>query len=66
MYEDSRSAVGQHQANMYEASTRASFHENPPEDRVTPTKRLSNSINKRSSIVSGQCPFSGAQAGAEI
>jgi hypothetical protein len=30
------------------------------EDRLSPSKRLSNVINRQTSVGGGQCPFSGA------
>jgi hypothetical protein len=38
---------------------------NQSEDRISPVKRMSNSINRRPSIVGGQCPFSAQREGAD-
>ncbi len=61
--EDTHSAVGQHQASMYEK--KPFMDGNQSEDRISPVKRMSNSINRRPSIVGGQCPFSAQREGAD-
>lgn len=64
MHEDSHSAVGQHRATMYDKKE-AGGDENAANDRTTPSKRQSNSINRRPSVVSGRCPFSGQMMGGD-
>jgi hypothetical protein len=63
--EDRYSSVGQHQASMYETINRPVTDENQSDDRLTPSKRQSNVINRRPSIVGGQCPFSALRNGTE-
>jgi len=58
MQEDRHSAVGQHQASMYDISNKQGMDGSQSDDRVTPSKRLSNTINRRSPSYAGQCPFS--------
>lgn len=65
IHEDSHSAVGQHQANMYDTSNKRGSNINQNEGQLTPTKVPSNVINRRPSIVGGQCPFSGARNGTD-
>jgi len=52
-----------HQATKFENTAQPNFnHSSPPDAHVTSTKRqsvLNNTINRRQSIVVGQCPFSG-------
>jgi hypothetical protein len=63
--EDRHSAVGQHQASIYDTSNRQGMDGNQSEDRLTPSKRLSNVLNRRPSIVGGQCPFSAQRNGID-
>jgi len=58
MRDGANSSVSQHQATMYDPSSRSGFDGNQPDGRVTPSKRLSNTINRRSPSYAGQCPFS--------
>ena len=64
MHEESHSVVSQHRANMYDRKD-AGGDENAANGRVTPSKRQSNSINRRPSVVSGRCPFSGQMMGGD-
>ena len=57
--EENHSAVGQHQASMYDK--RAGGDPNLAES----PRRVSNSINRRPSMVGGQCPFSAQRQGRE-
>lgn len=58
MHEDSYSAASQHRANLYDKKE-SGGDENGANGRVTPSKRQTNSINRRPSVTSGRCPFSG-------
>ncbi len=65
MQEDYYSSLAQHQASMYDTSNRPVMDENQTDDRVTPSKRLSNVINRQPSLGGGQCPFSVQRNGTE-
>lgn len=56
MHERERSDLSFHQPMLYEPTTQATL-----DDPASPIRRpsLANIINKRPSIVIGQCPFSG-------
>jgi hypothetical protein len=64
MNEDAHSAVGYHQATMYDAGIQPKTNNASPDDRVTPTRKLSNVLNKSGSTAS-QCPFSAHTNGKE-
>ena len=42
---------------MYDTGNKANFEDG--EERLTPTKKLNNVINRQTSVAAGQCPFSG-------
>jgi len=50
---------------MYDTSNRQGMDGSQSEDRLTPSKRLSNVLNRRPSIVGGQCPFSAQRNGID-
>jgi len=53
---EGRSAVGSHQAQLYD--TLSVHNDNQDGDNSEGLKKPSNTINRRPSIVGGQCPFS--------
>ena len=63
MHDENQSAVGQHRASMYDK--KEGGDESASNGRLTPSKRQSNTINRRPSVVSGRCPFSGQAMGGD-
>ncbi|CAF4956250.1 unnamed protein product, partial [Rotaria socialis] len=61
IHEESQSAVGQHQANMYENTAIQKLDPDKTRNGSPPVHRAN--MARRPSIASGTCPFSGQQLG---
>ncbi|CAF1002502.1 unnamed protein product [Rotaria sordida] len=63
--DETHAAISQHQATMYETTTKSKLDVNPAADHSPSIKRSSNFQQRPGSTSSGSCPFSGQHLGTK-